>query len=232
MMVTCEHGGNRIPPPYRHLFRGHESLLRTHRGHDPGALRLARELAAAFDAPLLAATVSRLLIDLNRSPGHPRLFSEASRRAPGPVREAILRQHYLPYRVQAEAIATAAAGRGARVLHVSCHSFTPQLGEQVRNADIGLLYDPARAPETRLCRRWKTALSVHAPSARVRMNYPYAGTADGLTTHLRRRIPPEQYLGIELEINQKHVLEGGQAWRALRAAVIAGLREAVDTAHA
>ena len=37
-LFTCEHGGNRIPAPYRRLFRGQRALLDSHRGYDPGAL--------------------------------------------------------------------------------------------------------------------------------------------------------------------------------------------------
>jgi hypothetical protein len=37
---------------------------------------------------------------------------------------------------------------------------------------------------------------------KVRFNYPYKGTSDGLTTTLRKKFGP-QYVGIEIEINQK-----------------------------
>lgn len=225
-LVSCEHGGNRIPSRYRALFRDHWPLLRTHRGVDFGALRLAREMAAALDAPLLACTVSRLLVDLNRSLHHRRLWSEASRQAPPEMREDILRRYYLPYRSRLEALAAQAIADRKRVVHISCHSFTPELNGVVRGADIGLLYDPSRAGERQLCRRWRAQLAVHAPAMRVRMNYPYAGTADGFTTYLRRRFADCDYAGIELEINQRHVLEGGPQWPALRAGLIAALRAA------
>lgn len=225
ILVSCEHGGNRIPSRYRELFLAHQALLRTHRGADFGALRLAREMAAALDAPLLASTVSRLLVDLNRSLHHSGLWSEASRAATPEVRKEILHRYYLPYRAKLESLAGQKIAAGRRVIHVSCHSFTPELNGVVRNADIGLLYDPSREPEAQLCRRWRQSLAGHAPGMRVRMNYPYAGTADGFTTYLRQRFGPAHYLGIELEINQRHVLAGGPPWRALRAAVIAALRE-------
>jgi Predicted N-formylglutamate amidohydrolase len=102
LLVTCEHGGNEIPPRYRHLFKGHEALLKTHRGHDAGALVMAEEMAEAFKAPLFVSTVSRLLVDLNRSLGHPRLYSEATRTASKELRREILQAHYLPYRNQVE----------------------------------------------------------------------------------------------------------------------------------
>lgn len=202
-------------------------MLRTHRGYDFGALRIAREMAASLPAPLLCSTVSRLLIDLNRSPGHPRLFSEATRGAPRDIRDEIFRHCYLPYRVQAQTWIADAIGNGARVIHLSCHSFTPALNGKTRATDIGLLYDPARRAEAALCRRWQAALKIHAPALKARMNYPYTGIADGLTVYLRRHFAAESYLGIELEMNQKHVLAGGMHWRTMRRAIIEAFREAV-----
>lgn len=226
-LITCEHGGNRIPPRYRQLFLGREALLQTHRGLDAGALAMARDLAAALTAPLLASTTSRLLIDLNRSIGHPRLYSEASSNAPAAVRREILERHYLPYRNRAEAHIAEAIAHGNRVIHLSSHSFTPELDGEVRNADLGLLYDPARPGEVELCRRWQNALGVLAPSLKVRRNYPYTGKSDGFTAHLRRRFPAGAYVGIELEINQKHVLKGGRQWRGLRGVLVDALRRAL-----
>jgi predicted N-formylglutamate amidohydrolase len=226
-LVTCEHGGNRVPARYRELFRGHEDLLDSHRGYDPGALALARDLAAALDAPLVISTVSRLVVDLNRSPYHPRLFSPVTRAAPAAVRREIVTRHYLPYRAEVEARVAAAAARGRRTIHVSAHSFTPVLDGVVRNADVGLLYDPARSGEARLCAAWQAALREAAPALRVRRNYPYAGTSDGLTTHLRRHFGPRAYVGVELEVNQARAFAGGRAWARLRHAVVGALAVAV-----
>jgi len=225
-LITCEHGGNRVPSRYHDFFRSHEQLLRTHRAYDFGALRLAREFAAALGAPLVVSTVSRLLIDLNRSPSHPKLYSEATRDAPQDIRAEIFQRYYLPYRMKVETQVAQAVAAGMRVVHVSCHSFTPELDGKIRTADLGLLYDPARAPEAGLCRRWQTALKVYAAALRTRLNYPYLGTADGFTVYLRRRFPVESYLGIELEINQKHVRGGGEHWRAVRGAAIDAFQNA------
>jgi predicted N-formylglutamate amidohydrolase len=227
ILITCEHGGNRIPPRYASLFAGFEALLRSHRGFDPGALALARQMAGALAAPLFVSTTSRLLIDLNRSIGHPRLYAEATRNAPASVRREILEQHYLPYRNQVEAHIATEIAQGSRVIHVSSHSFTPELDGDVRNADIGLLYDPARPGEAELCRRWQACLKTSAPEWRVRRNYPYTGRSDGLTAFLRRRFPADAYVGIELEINHKHVLRGGRPWGALRSLVVESLCQAI-----
>ncbi len=184
VIVTCEHGGNRIPAPYRRLFRGQRALLASHRGYDHGALVMARDLARAFGAPLVASTVSRLLVDLNRSIGHPRLFSIATRAAPASERARIVERHYRPYREKVQRLVEGSVARGNRVIHVSSHSFTPTLDGKLRSAGVGLLYDPARFGEAALCAQWKASLAALDPGLRVRRNYPYAGKGDGLTAHL------------------------------------------------
>lgn len=225
-LITCEHGGNQIPAPYRSPFRGRRALLNSHRGYDPGALVMARALATAFRAPLVTSTVSRLLIDLNRSIGHPQLFSAVSRALPATVREQIIERHYHPYRTRVERLVSQSVSRGHRVIHISSHSFTPKLNDKMRRADAGLLYHPGRQGETELCARWKATLTAFAPQFRVRRNYPYAGKGDGLTSHLRLRFPPSAYVGIELEVNQGIVFAASRRWVALRRALIDSLRAA------
>jgi predicted N-formylglutamate amidohydrolase len=225
-LVTCEHGGNRVPARHRSLFHGHAALLDTHRGYDPGALIMARQLARALHAPLVTSTVSRLLIDLNRSIDHPQLFSAATRGADATLREGIVERHYLPYRARVERLVQRSVSRGRRVIHVSSHSFTPELYGKVRRADVGLLYDPGRRGEVKLCARWKESLARMAPDLRVRRNYPYAGKGDGLTSYLRQQFPSVAYVGIELEVNQKIVFAAGRRWTSLRRVLVDSLRAA------
>ncbi len=226
-VITCEHGGNRIPAAYRDLFEPHQALLDSHRGFDPGALAMAEALARALAAPLVASTVSRLLVDLNRSIGHPQLHFEASRKAHTAVRQRILKRYYQPYRAQAERLVKQAIADHGRVIHLASHSFTPELDGKVRNADIGLLYDPARPGEVDLCERWTTALKACAPDLTIRRNYPYAGKGDGLTAWFRQRLPPGKYVGIELEVNQKHVFRAVRHWAGLRKVIIESLCKAL-----
>ena len=225
-IITCEHGGNRIPATYRRLFRDQRRLLDSHRGYDPGALLMANDLASACRAPLVTSTISRLLIDLNRSPGHPQLFSVAIRGASAALRATIVEQHYLPYRAEVERLVGQAVSRRRRVIHISSHSFTPELNGRVRNADVGLLYDPGRRGETELCARWQASLAELAPALRVRRNYPYAGKGDGLTSYLRKQFSPAVYAGIELEVNQGIVFAAGRRWTKLRRVLIDTLRAA------
>lgn len=226
-MVTCEHGGNRIPAPYRGLFARHQTLLDSHCGFDLGALTMAETLSAAFSAPLLASTVSRLLVDLNRSLGNPRLHFADIRKAPAEVREIILARYYRPYYTQAEQLVGQAIALRGQVIHISSHSFTPKLSGTVRTADIGLLYDPARPGEVELCAHWKTSLKAYAPELNIRRNYPYAGKGDGLTAWFRKRLPPDVYIGIELELNQKNTAGADQQWADLRKVIVGSLGAAL-----
>lgn len=210
VLVTCEHGGKRVPRRYSRLFAGAEDVLASHRGWDPGAEVLARHLGRVLGTVPMVARITRLLVDLNRSPGHPGQFSEFSRRLPNPDRREILRRYYRPFRRRVEQQVARLTGPGQAMVHLSVHTFTPKWQGKIRGMDIGLLFDPSRQGETALAGRIRIALQEVRPDWRIRFNQPYRGTSDGLTTWLRRRFSPENYLGLELEFNQS-LLTGGLA---------------------
>lgn len=229
VLITCEHGGNRIPAAYRRYFTGHEAALASHRGHDAGALALARDMARACRARLIYSTTSRLLVELNRSPGHPRLYSHITRSLPEDEKRALYARHYVPYRKEVEHCVMSTLRERDRLIHVSSHSFTPALNGARRNADVGLLYDPSRHAEKCFCRAWQAALRDRMPGLVVRRNYPYRGGSDGLTTHLRRRLRGAPYLGIEIEVNQRHTLGDARRWLQLRRAIVHSFRAALHS---
>lgn len=208
-LVTCEHGGREVPPAYRSLFDGAEEPLASHRGWDAGAAPLARYLADALDAPLHLATVTRLLVDLNRSPSHPKVFSEWTRPLPSYERGELLATYHAPHRDAVAASVAGLAESGREVVHLAVHTFTPVLDGRARAADLALLYDPARAPERALAGAWVAKLSRRLPDLAVRRNQPYRGVSDGLTTWLRSRFSAAAYLGIEIEVNQRLLATGG-----------------------
>lgn len=218
LLLTCEHGGARVPARYRGLFRTRAAreALRTHRGSDHGALALARALQRLLEAPLYESTVTRLLVDLNRSVGHPQLFSEFSKPLDPAERAALLARHYFPHRDAVESWIDKQVSRGHQVVHVGVHSFAPRVDGRVRTADVGLLYDPARVGERRLCRAWKAAVLEVDPALRVRRNYPFLGKADGFVTHLRAVFGPRKYVGVELEVNQARLVEPREQRRLAR----------------
>lgn len=223
IIVSCEHGGGQVPREYRGLFVGAEALLASHRGWDAGALPLARALARLLDAPLHASTMSRLVVDLNRSPHSPRVFGERTRALPRGERLALLDRWHAPHRRRIDEAVAAAVASGGTVVHLGVHTFTPILDGRVRGADVALLYDPARTAERTLAATWVHAIARALPDLTVRRNQPYRGASDGLTTWLRGR-HGERYLGIELEVNQRLLGARGRLPARISHAVAGGLR--------
>ena len=203
LLLTCEHGGYTVPDAYRARFSGARDVLRSHRGWDPGALRLFERMRPAADAAY-AATVTRLLVELNRSQGHPSLFSEYTRGLDAAERTTLLDAHYHPFRRGVAARVERWMADGAGVLHVSVHSFTPVLDGRRRELDIGLLYDPGHGDERALAAAWRRAILAADPVWRVRHNQPYRGVADGQTRWLRAAFGP-RYCGVELEVRNDHL---------------------------
>lgn len=204
--LSCEHATNHIPPRWQALFTDPD-LLASHRGWDPGAAGLARHFGRQLDAPVFLGQVSRLLADNNRSAGHPKVHAPAVRALPKQDRQAIIEAWHAPHQdAVCRAVGSALTG-AERVIHISCHSFTPELHGKTRNADVGLLYDPRHGKEQDLAQHWQQALKASS-DLRVRRNYPYTGHEDGMTRILRRRFGT-RVLGFELELNQA-LLEQGE----------------------
>lgn len=204
LLLSCEHATCAVPAPYTALFASAtaQAALHSHRGWDPHALTLARSLQAQTGAPLHTGTATRLLVELNRSPHHPQLWSEFSRDLPHNERALILRTLYFPYRQEVVRSIRDLLRTADRVLHLSVHSFTSVWNDVPRPLDLGLLFDPARPAEQAWANRYHAHLADRHPHLRLAFNAPYSGADDGLTTALRQHFPPFRYLGIELEWNQ------------------------------
>lgn len=206
LLLSCEHAGNEVPEPLRPLFAGHEEVLQTHRAIDLGAYALFRQLVPLADWQA-HCTLSRLVVEMNRSVGNPALFSQFTAHLPDTAKAELIEKHDTYWAGFSTYIERELA-KGNHVVHVGVHSFTPVLDGRERNLDIGLLFDPARANETAFCSAWKSELERLDPALRVAMNEPYRGTDDGLTTALRTRYT-QGYAGIELEVNQRFASGSG-----------------------
>ncbi len=216
-VISCEHASNRIPARYRGFGLSPRALV-THIAWDPGAKDIARACARALGSPCHEGQYSRLLIDLNRGLHHPRVIAKGSAgiHIPGNAgvskqeREKRISLYYTPYRDAVLADIRQALRRHGSCVHISVHSFTPRLLGSERKADIGLLFDPRRPREKVLC-GWLSE-RLREVGYQVRFNYPYRGVSDGSTSSNRRVFAPREYLGIEIEVNQK-LLRGGPSVR-------------------
>lgn len=200
LVLTCEHGGNNIPEEYKKYFKN-KTVLKTHRGLDLGALDLFKHLKPISNTSYSNST-SRLLVELNRSLHHKQLFSEFTKDLSKVEKTKIIKNYYLPYRNTVKQDIKNYLEKDELVLHLSIHSFTPQLNDKIRSCDIGLLFDSTKKNEKHFCKRFKSELLKQDSNINIRFNYPYLGKADGFTTYLRQQFPT-QYLGIEIEVNQK-----------------------------
>jgi predicted N-formylglutamate amidohydrolase len=225
LVFTCEHASHRIPARHRAVAARAGAVLHTHRGFDPGTAELGRLLSRRFGAPLFLGKWSRLLIELNRSPHHPHLWSEYSKALPACAKRDLFEQYHRAHWQAVQSAIRRMTGKGGTAVHIGVHSFTPVWKGDRRRADIGLLYDPGRGKEAAFCARWQRALVRQAPNLRVRMNYPYRGTADGLTTQLRKLFAGSRYLGIEIEINQRFPLGSRADWIKTMALIASSLDE-------
>jgi len=221
LLFTVEHGDNKVPPEYAHLFIGQESVLASHRGHDPGAGELAIRFATRFHAPCERAEITRLLVDQNRSVHNRRtLFSAFTRPLPLVQKDAILSTFYWPYQHAVRDRVADLLQDSDAVLHLAIHSFTPELHGRVRNCEIGLMYDPKRPLEKEFSCRWQAEIKSLDPGLRVRRNYPYQGDSDGIVRSMRRQWPTESYIGLQIEVNQKFPFGDRDLWKRVQKVII------------
>lgn len=233
VLVTCEHASNRLPAG----FDLSAELLDLHIAWDPGALPVARYMANRFGAELWQGEYSRLVVDLNRTVGNRVLMRQVSdghaipfNRGLSPSdRDVRIDRYYRPYRDGVIESADALIAAHGRCVHICVHTFTPALAGNERPNDIGLLHDPQWGLERAVCAELRGHLD-RATDYLTWFNRPYSGTADGILPAMRRRYEPEQFVGIELEINQKHAGDPEQL-HEISKAIADGLEGAPSLIH-
>ena len=147
-LIACDHADNRIPDYLAGLGLDSEYRER-HIAYDIGAVQVAKILAEVFDAPLLLATCSRLVIDLNRHLHDPSSIIEESDGViiPGnlnlndEMRNYRIEKHFDPYHKQYQEMVTEQISKHERPTILSVHSFTPTMNGRARPWEIGVLWD-------------------------------------------------------------------------------------------
>lgn len=191
-------------------------------------------MADYLRAPLITNEYSRQLIDVRRSLHHRQLFSRTTRTWSNEDRQKLVDTVYRPYRKRLRTKLSRMLSRSQYVIHLSVESFPlttsaqkPLAGKdrKIRRADMGLLYDPSAVDEVDLCLDWIDEMYDEIEMLRVRRNYPQRGTRDGITRAMRAEFTGQNYIGIELMVNQ--------AWAgreiAIREEVIDGICRTLET---
>jgi len=150
-VIVCDHAGCRIPRRLNDLGLPASELQR-HIAWDIGALGVARQVAAALDAPLVAQNYSRLVIDCNRDPkvasSIPRLSETVE--IPGNIglseEEAAARRAEIfdPYHEKVSALLDERAAANRTTILVAQHTMTDVYHGARRKMHAAVLYNRDR----------------------------------------------------------------------------------------
>lgn len=199
-VILCDHASNRFPAEFGTLGLGPDER-EAHIAWDPGALGVARGLARLLDAPLVHATVSRLVIDCNRPLDAPDLIPDTSEATPIPGNAALpeaerrrrIATVHEPYHRAIDDLIDARLVAGRETALVAIHSFTPVFHGVARPWQVGIVFDHDR--------RLADALidGLKAVGMNVGVNEPYA-PADRVYTTVTRHADPHGLAGVMIEI--------------------------------
>jgi predicted N-formylglutamate amidohydrolase len=150
-LFTVDHASARIPEQLEGLGLPARELQR-HIAWDIGALAVARQVAAALDAPLIAQNYSRLVIDCNRDPAVPASIPAISETVPIPGNtglgsaevDARRREIFWPYHERIKAVLDARLAAGQRTILVAQHSMTDKFKGVARPMHAAILYNRDR----------------------------------------------------------------------------------------
>jgi predicted N-formylglutamate amidohydrolase len=208
-VLACDHASNRIPAEFGDLgLTAPQRFM--HIAWDPGAFAIAVRLADALDAPLVASTVSRLVVDCNRSHDAPDLMPTISERTEVPGNqgvgdneraERVARYHAPFHSALTELLDRRRARQHATVL-VTVHSFTPVYKDVPRPWPIGLIH----ARDERFTALLRDALLADDATLNVGWNQPYSAL-NGVTYTLEHHGDERGLEATMIEIRHDEILE-------------------------
>jgi predicted N-formylglutamate amidohydrolase len=150
-VILVDHAGSRIPRRLNNLGLPASELQR-HIAWDIGALSVARQMAAALDAPLLAQNYSRLVIDCNRDPKVASSIPQLSESVeiPGNMNlseeEVVARrvEIFEPYHERVRALLEQRAAEKTTTIVVAQHTMTDVYKGERRPMHAAVLYNRDR----------------------------------------------------------------------------------------
>jgi predicted N-formylglutamate amidohydrolase len=220
-VLVCDHASNRIPENFDGLGLSAIDRLR-HIAWDPGALAVSLKLVELLDAPLVHSTISRLVIDCNRTFAAPGLLAEISETTEVPGNRGLgdnergrrIADFYLPYHQAIENLLNRRAAQGQETILVAMHSFTPIYKGVARPWPVGLVH----GVDEGFSRAIFEALKAAEPELNVGWNEPYA-SLNAVTYTLEHHGDGRGLASVMFEIRHDEILEpeGVARWATLLA---------------
>ncbi len=214
-VLTCEHGGRRIPKALDSLGLDAEALDK-HFTLDLGALALARALSERLDAPLVHQPFSRLVCDCNRRPEVASFIPESGEGQPIPgniglAPDAAMQRRneiWRPFHAGLTAKLERRRIAGLSSHLVSIHSFAPVFLGESRPWRVGILYERNRDLSPALLGCLSESLG-----AAVGDNQPYCMSRDNdFTIPVHGEDPGLACAEIEVRNDQLAERDGVSAW--------------------
>jgi predicted N-formylglutamate amidohydrolase len=219
ILLLCDHASNAVPPD---IDLGIDpALLNKHIAIDIGAEPMTRALAELLAAPAIIATVSRLVIDLNREAESDGLIPAISdgHTIPGNMNAARterIARFYRPYHAVIERQVSAQRP----VLIVGIHSFTPALESngEPRPWEIGILYN-------RDVRAAAIAIDLlNDAGIATGDNEPYSGRVLNATLNRHAEASDIPSFTVELRNDLIDTLQGVARWAQILTPILATTR--------
>jgi predicted N-formylglutamate amidohydrolase len=232
-IIVADHASARIPRRLANLGLP-DSELQRHIAWDIGALGVARRVAQALDAPLLAQNYSRLVIDCNRDPKVATSIPHISelREIPGNLGLSAAQiaarrvEIFDPYHRRIRELLDARQASGRRVILVAQHTMTDVYKGDRRQMHAAVLYNRDRRFADAVLERLRRERHLI-----IADNEPYF-VSDETDYTIPHHAEARSLLHVEIEIRQDLVRDAtGQAeWAARIARALQDAQRIVDAA--
>lgn len=218
LVITCEHATNIVDPPLR-VHPDDRPWLQMHWGYDIGAADVAEEIVRCTRSVGVFSRFSRLVCDPNRDPDDPTWIREQvegyaltfNRGIDEKERQRRRTLYHDPYHATVDGLLHRRLARDRAVWLVSIHSFTPNYMGEVREMEMGVLYDDPRL-EPAVGDLSQAFIDLGFETA---INAPYSGF-DHLMYAANRHGRAHQMRYLELEIRQDLIERADDARRVGR----------------
>ena len=213
LQLVCDHANRAVPAGLETLGLV-EAQFERHIAYDIGAADVTRLLAQQLDAQAVLAGYSRLVIDVNRPPGHPESIPEISDETAIPGNQGLSENDqglrvsglFEPYHDAIHEALAHLRRRDTPPALFSIHSFSPEFGDGHRPWDVGVLWNRDPRIAKPLMEKL-TALGLN-----VGDNLPYSGLELAYTLNLHGAAAGLPNCVVEINQNQIRDREGIDRW--------------------